>query len=58
MAQHDNCEVTFSDIVGSSEMVVVQFIDGRSEANVIKKVLNKKSMIKPYYGEVSKVGKG
>ena len=55
-AQHENCEVKFSDIVNAGgENVIVQYIDGRPEANFVVMKMDKKTMIQPYYLGVSEL---
>jgi len=53
-AQASSCGVGFSDIVsGVGEEVVVQFIDGRAEANLVQKKMDTKTMVQPFYLQVT-----
>ena len=53
-AQASSCGVGFSDIVsGVGEEVIVQFIDGRAEANLVQKKMDTKTMVQPFYLQVT-----
>ena len=53
-AQNSSCSVGFSDIVsGVGEEVIVQYIDGRAEANLVQKKMEKKTMVQPFYLQVT-----